>query len=77
MDLGKGIRDGGGYDLSEIVQAEEALGNGQTNTKEFEDVEPMYIEVRNGNVVRTEEFEARMVIIEYDENDNIIGVELL
>ena len=77
MDLGKGIKDGGGYDLGEIERAEEALGS-QTNTKEFEDVEPMYIEViPDGIVTRTEEFEARIVIIDYDENDNIVGVELL
>jgi hypothetical protein len=78
MDLGKGIKDGGGYDLSEISKAEEALGSGEVNTQEFQDVEPMYIEVRpNMEVARTEEYEARMVIVEYDAFDNIVGVELL
>lgn len=78
MDLGKGIKDGGGYDLSEIAMAEEALDSGRGGKKEeFQEVEPMYIEVKDGNVVRTEEYEARMVIVEYDEYDEIVGVELL
>ena len=77
-NFGKGIKDGGGYDLSEIERAEEALDSGQTNTKGMEEVEPMYIEViPDSIVVRTEEYEARIVVIDYDENDNIVGVELL
>ena len=72
-------KSGGGYDLSEIANAKESLtGAKEGDTKGFQDVEPMYIEVRRNNkVVRTEEYEARMVIIDYDENDNVVGVELL
>lgn len=79
MDLGKGIKDGGGYDLSEIKQAEETLGSLYEESKEeFQDVEPMHIVVRDGiEVARTEEFKARVIIIEYDAFDNIVGVELL
>lgn len=71
-------KSGGGYDLSEIENAKEALTGEKGDTKGFEDVEPMYIEVRpNSRVARTEEYEARMVIVEYDDFDNIVGVELL
>lgn len=83
MDLGKSVFDkesGGGYDLSELKKADEALrtNTGMSSGKEFEDVEPMYIEVLpNARVARTEEFEARVVVVEYDEYDNIVGVELL
>lgn len=79
MDLGKGIKDGGGYDLSEIAMAEEALNSGQgTSKQDFQDVDPIYIEViPNSKVARTEEYEARMVIVEYNEYDQIVGVELL
>ncbi|KKN46037.1 hypothetical protein LCGC14_0677310 [marine sediment metagenome] len=79
MDLGKGIKDGGGYDLAEIKMAEETLGSlYEENKEEFQDAEPMHIVVRNGiEVARTEEFKARIIIIEYDAFNNIIGVELL
>lgn len=79
VDFSKTIEDGGGYDLSEIKQARESLGNqGNSNQTGYEDVEPLYIPVKpNEYVARTEEFEARVVIVEYNEYDEIVGVELL
>ena len=76
--LGKGIEDGGGYDLDEIKKATEALDGNRDIPDDTEDVDPLYIEViPHTTVHHTEEYEARIVIIEYDEFDNIIGVELL
>ena len=76
--LGKGIEDGGGYDLDEIRKATEALDGNKDIPKDMEDVEPMYIEViPHDTVHHTEQYEARIVIVDYDENNNIIGVELL
>lgn len=70
--------DGGGYDLNAIKQAKEALGgNKDVDTKGMVDVDPIFIQVTNEEPVRTEEFEARVVIIEYDEYDNVVSVELL
>ncbi len=78
MDIGKGIKDGGGYDLAEIEQAENQLKGGEVDTSGLVDVEPLYIEViPHDSVHHTEEYEARMVILDYDEYDNVIGVELL
>lgn len=79
MDLGKGMKDGGGYDLDELDKAQESLDGGKgASTEGMVDVEPMYITVmENRAVFRTEEYESRMVIIDYDDMDNIIGVELL
>ncbi len=73
------IEEGGGYDLSEIAQAREVVNSGQQQkAEEFEEVDPLYIEViPNGKVARTEEYEARMVIVEYDEYDQVVSVELL
>ena len=71
------INDGGGYDLSEIKRANEAMGNKVGDEQGFEEVEPMTIEVSSGPSVRVEEFEARSVMIEYDAYDNIVRVELL
>jgi len=78
MDLGKGIKDGGGYDLAEIERAEEALSNKVGDEKGFAVVEPIYIQViEGGYVAREQEYEARSVIIEYDDYDNVVSVELL
>lgn len=77
---GLGKLDGDyGYDPNEIEQIK-AQESTQSNNSEFEeeDVDPIYIPVIEGvEAVRTEEYEARVVIIEYDAFDNIIGVELL
>lgn len=77
---GLGKLDGDyGYDANEIEQIK-AQESTQSNNSEFEeeDVDPIYIPVIEGvEAVRTEEYEARVVIIEYDAFDNIIGVELL
>ena len=74
------IYDGGGYDLNELKQAEEGLRRQDPKkaAENFVEVDPMYIPVMPGvPVARTEEYEARMVIVEYDEDDNVVGVELL
>lgn len=74
-----GVLDsGGGYDLTEIKKAHEALSGHVGDEKGYEEVEPILITVIEGvKAVRTEEFEARSVIISYDQFDNIIEVELL
>ena len=72
------IEDGGGYDLTEIKKAMQANEAKTGDEKGFEDVDPIYVDVDpDAIVVRTEEYEARVVILEYDSNDNIVGVELL
>jgi len=73
------IYDGGGYDLNELKIAEESFQeNSEKTTAEFIEVEPLYIPIHvNAKVARTEEYEARIVVIEYDEQERIIGVELL
>lgn len=69
---------GGGYDLEEIQQAHEVLSGHEGDEKGFEKVDPIFIEViPNAQVVREEEYEARVVILEYDTYDNIVSVELL
>ena len=74
----KGIEDGGGYDLDEIKKATEALAINKELPNDTQDVDPLYIEViPHDTVHHTEEYEARIVIIDYDEYNNIIGVELL
>lgn len=70
--------DSGGYDLNDLAKAKESLGqNKDVNTTGMKEVDPIFIQVTNANPVRSEELEARMVIIEYDEFDEIVSVELL
>lgn len=76
MELGK-IDDGGGYDLSELQKARESLEENPTPEKGFEEVDPVFVQVSNNQAVRTEELEARVVIVEYDEFDEIVSVEIL
>jgi hypothetical protein len=76
MELGK-IDDGGGYDLSELQQAREALDNNPKPEKGFEEVDPVFVQVSDAEPVRTEELESRVVIVEYDEFDEIVSVEIL
>lgn len=76
MDLGK-IDDGGGYDLSELQQARESLEDNPTPEKQFEIVDPVFVQVSNNEPVRSEELESRVVIVDYDENDDIVSVEIL
>ena len=76
MELGK-IEDGGGYDLSELEQARESLEGNPNPEKGFEEVDPIQVTVSNNRVVRTEELEARIVMVDYDENDEIVSVEVL
>lgn len=76
MELGK-IDDGGGYDLSELQKARESLEGNPTPEKGFEEVDPVFVQVSNNQAVRTEELEARVVIVEYDEFDEIVSVEIL
>jgi hypothetical protein len=75
-ELGK-IDEGGGYDLSEIQQAREAVSGKTGDEKGFDNVEPIFIQVTNNPVFREEELEARSVIIEYDEYGEVVSVELL
>ena len=74
--MGK-IDEGGGYDLSEIAQARESLDGNPTPEKGFEEVDPIQVTVSNNPVVRTEELESRIVMVDYDENDEIVSVEIL
>ena len=76
MELGK-IEEGGGYDLSELAQARESLEDNPNPEKGFEEVDPIQVTVSNNRVVRTEELEARIVMVDYDENDEIVSVEVL
>jgi hypothetical protein len=76
MELGK-IDDGGGYDLSELQQARESLEDNKTPEKGFEEVDPVFVQVSENQPVRTEELEARSIIIEYDEFDEIVSIEIL
>jgi len=67
---------GGGYDLEALKQAKEGLDD--IKEKDLpKDVVPMYINVLEGEVTRTKEMGTREVFIDYDIDDNIIGVELL
>ncbi len=74
--MGK-IEDGGGYDLSELVQARESLEGNPNPEKGFEEVDPVLVVVSDNPVVRSEELEARIVIVDYDENDEVVSVEIL
>ena len=76
MELGK-IEDGGGYDLKELEQARESLEGNPTPEKGFEEVDPVFVQVSNNQPVRVGELEARSVLIEYDEFDEIVSVEIL
>jgi|TARA_R110000796_G_scaffold122071_2_gene236379 hypothetical protein len=74
--MGK-IEEGGGYDLSELAQARESLEGNPNPEKGFEEVDPVLVVVNDNPVVRSEELEARIVIVDYDENDEIVSVEIL
>jgi hypothetical protein len=76
MEMGK-IDEGGGYDLEEIAQARESLEGNPTPQKGFEEVDPIQVTVSDNPVVRTEELEARVVVVDYDENDEVVSVEVL
>lgn len=76
MELGK-IDDGGGYDLSELQQARESLEGNPKPEQGFEEVDPVFVQVSENQPVRTEELEARVVIVEYDEFDEIVSIEIL
>jgi hypothetical protein len=74
--MGK-IEEGGGYDLSELAQARESLEGNPNPEKGFEEVDPVLVTVSDNPVVRTEELEARIVMVDYDENDEVVSVEIL
>ena len=76
MDLGK-IEEGGGYDLTELAQARESLEGNPNPEKGFEEVEPILVIVNDNPVARSEELEARIVIVDYDDNDEVVSVEIL
>lgn len=70
--------EGSGYNLQELKNAHESLSGHVGDEKGFEEVEPIFIEVLPNTIaVREEEYEARSVIIEYDEYDQVVSVELL
>lgn len=77
IDITKGIDDGGGYDLSEIAEAREGLKIKPADDAVPKDVDPMYIDVTDGVVVKTRDMGQRTVFIDYDILGNIVGVELL
>ena len=74
--MGK-IEEGGGYDLSELAQARESLEGNPNPEKGFEEVDPVLVVVNDNPVARSEELEARIVIVDYDENDEVVSVEIL
>ena len=74
--MGK-IEEGGGYDLTELAQARESLEGNPNPEKGFEEVDPVLVVVNDNPVVRSEELEARIVIVDYDENDEVVSVEIL
>ena len=74
--MGK-IEEGGGYDLSELAQARESLEGNPNPEKGFEEVDPVLVVVNDNPVVRSEELEARIVIVDYDDNDEVVSVEIL
>jgi hypothetical protein len=63
--------------LEEIAQARESLEGNPTPQKGFEEVDPIQVTVSDNPVVRTEELEARVVVVDYDENDEVVSVEVL
>ena len=72
------INDGGGYDLDELKYARKNLDAKANEVSEVpKDVAPEYIQVRDGVVVSTKEMGQREVFLDLDENDEVIGVELL
>lgn len=77
IDLGKGIDDGGGYDLTEIQSAREGLKLKKAGEGVPKEVDPIYIDVRDGVVAKSKELGQREVFIDYDEFGNIIGVDIL
>ena len=74
--MGK-IDEGGGYDLEEIAQARESLEGNPTPQKGFDEVDPILLTVSDNPVARTEELEARIVMVDYDEFDEIVSIEVL
>jgi hypothetical protein len=74
--MGK-IEEGGGYDLTELAQARESLEGNPNPEKGFEEVEPILVIVNDNPVARSEELEARIVIVDYDDNDEVVSVEIL
>ncbi len=67
----------GGYDMAELQQAHETLSAHKGDEKGYDKVDPIRVQVSDNPVVREQEFEARVVLIEYDVNDEIVSVELL
>lgn len=72
------IGNEGGYDLNELNALKEAANEkGDSAANEFIEVEPIYIKVSNEVAVEQKEYEARAVIIEYDQRGKPVSVELL
>ena len=77
LEVSKGIDDGGGYDLKEIQSAREGLKVKKVGEGVPKEVDPIYIDVKDGVVARSKELGQREVFIDYDEYGNIIGVDIL
>jgi len=78
----KQIGSEGGYDLEELNQAKESFeeqhgGKDGVDTAGYVEVEPLLIQISDETPVRQEEYEARSVIIEYDQYGEPVSVELL
>ena len=71
------LSSGGGYDTEELQQAHEALSGHVGDEKGYEKVDPIFIRVTDNPAVSEKEFEARVVVIEYDERGEVVSVELL
>lgn len=77
-EINAGMEDDGTYDLKALKQAKEALSpDKDVNTDGMEEVDPLFIPVSDGEVVRTEEYKARVVMVDYDQYDEVVSVELL
>ena len=72
----------GGYDLDALKEAKEQFeeqhgGREGVDTAGYVEVEPVLIQISDETPVRQEEYEARSVIVEYDQYGDPVSVELL
>jgi len=73
----RAIEGGGGYDTAELQTAHETLSGHQGDEKGYDRVDPIHVQVSNNPVVREVEVEARIVVIEYDADDEVVSIDLL
>jgi thioredoxin reductase len=69
----------GGYDHNELESLREQFeeSKGSSTGAEFVEVDPILIKVSNEVAVEQKEYEARSVIITYDQYGEVVSVELL